>query len=267
MTYEMKVSRANPGLILLVLDDSGSMRDDLPGTTDQKHQWVARYLGIILKLLLIRSTETTRQPIVVKPRYYVHTILYGSRPQLWGAEEMGIENAVELYTQNGNSIGLSGSLGGTDSNAAMEMAYAYLQRAVTSERFKMSFPPMVFHLTDGESQSDASAVSEQIKQLQTTDGNTLVLNAYIGTRTSLNYTAPEDFTGYTETGEAGPSHDNIRLFQMSSEMPESIRHYLAEKEIFPKIRHGSRLFFDVRTKEMLQHVIQVVGSIESRPNR
>ena len=34
MAYEQKISRAKPGLIGLVLDDSGSMADNLPGTSD-----------------------------------------------------------------------------------------------------------------------------------------------------------------------------------------------------------------------------------------
>lgn len=126
---------------------------------------------------------------------------------------------------------------------------------------------MVLHLTDGESQTDASAVAEQIKQMATTDGNVLLVNAYIGTQTSLNYQGPEDFPGYVDIAEAGPRDDNMRMFSMSSVMPESIRANLAVDTIFPKMRAGSRLFFDVRTKEMLMHVIQVVGSIGSRAVR
>ena len=34
MPYEKKISRANPGLIVMVLDDSRSMRDNLLGTSD-----------------------------------------------------------------------------------------------------------------------------------------------------------------------------------------------------------------------------------------
>ena len=54
---------------------------------------------------------------------------------------------------------------------------------------------------------------------------------------------------------------------MSSEAPESIRQNLIEDGVFPNLRQGSRLFFDVRTREMLKHVIQVVGSIGSRADR
>ena len=126
---------------------------------------------------------------------------------------------------------------------------------------------MLFHLTDGESQTDASDIADQIMQLSTNDGNVLVVNAYIGTQTSLNYKDPDDFPGYLGVSEAGPSQDNIRLFEMSSPAPDSITTNLKTDNIFPQIRSKARLFFDVRTKEMLKHVIQVVGSMASRMAR
>lgn len=267
MAYEKKISRAEPGMIALVLDDSGSHAENLPGTTDKKFKWVALYFGIILKLLLSRSTEVKGNTAVVKPRYYVHTILYGGSPQLWGSPGMDIQAVVEKYTQEGKSLGLGGRLGGTDANAALQDAYNHLQQVVTQEQFQNSFPPMVFHMTDGESWTDASAVAEQIKQLRTSDGNVLMVNAYIGTQTSLNYKGPDDFPGYIDAGEAGPRDDNIRMFEMSSEMPDCIRLNLIEDGIFPNLREGARLFFDVRTKEMLKNVIQVVGSLGSRAVR
>jgi hypothetical protein len=103
--------------------------------------------------------------------------------------------------------------------------------------------------------------------LSATDGNVLMLNAYIGTQTSLSYTGPEDFPGYIAEEEAGPSEDNLRLFRMSSPMPESIRRNLVDDGIFPAVREGARLFFDVRTREMLKHAIQAVGSMGSRADR
>ena len=100
-------------------------------------------------------------------------------------------------------------------------------------------------------------------QLSTKDGEVLVVNAYIGTQTSLNYNGPEDFPGYLDVSEAGPGQDNVRLFEMSSKAPEAIEQNLKADDIFPQLRSGSHLFFDVRTKEMLKHVIQVVGSLGS----
>jgi hypothetical protein len=267
MSYEKKISRSNPGLIALVLDDSGSMSDNLPGTSDPKYKWVERYSGIILNDLLERSSDVKADEVVVKPRYYLHVIKYGGIPELWGSEGMDIKTAVEMFSHCGNSLGLGGNLGGTDAKAALEQAYDYLQKALATDRFKDSFPPMLLHLTDGESQTDASDVVERIMQLSTNDGNVLVVNAYIGTQTSLNYKGPEDFPGYMDVSEAGPSQDNVRLFEMSSIVPECVEANLKADDIFPQLRNDSRLFFDIRTKEMLKHVIQVVGSIGSRMAR
>jgi hypothetical protein len=267
MSYLLKASRALPVLIILLLDDSASMGDALPGTSDAKYLWVERYVGIILKELLSRSTEVQGQTVKVKPRYFVGVIHYGGRPRVWEGGIMDIQTAVEKYTNAGNSLGLGGKLGGTDAKAASEAALDMVRQAIAEERFKNSFPPMVFHLTDGESQSDPSTAADQIKQLATADGNALMVNAYIGTQTSLAYTDPKDFPGYLDVAEAGPSQDNVTLFNMSSLIPDCIHQNLVNDGIFPQLRAGTRLFFDVRTKEMLKHVIQVVGSLGSRAAR
>ena len=49
MAYDKKISRANPGHVTLVLDDSGSMADALAGTSDQKCRWVERDTGHLFK--------------------------------------------------------------------------------------------------------------------------------------------------------------------------------------------------------------------------
>lgn len=265
--YAMKVSKKNPGLIVANLDNSTSTADSFPGTTDAIYVWIIRFMAIILMELLARCTTVQGGQAVIKPRYYTSFVIYGSNPAFWGDSILDIETTVMRYNESGKSFGLNAGSGGTDTEAAFEQTYALLRKAVTEERFKDSFPPMVFHLTDGESATDASAVAEKIKQLSTSDGNVLIVNAYIGTQTSLNYNGPEDFTGYTTEQEAGPKEDNIRLFRMSSEMPETIFRNLVDEGIFPNLRPGARLFFDVRTKDMLKHVLQVVGSIGSRADR
>ncbi len=265
--YTSRVSTTNPGLIQFVLDDSGSTQECFPGTTDPVYVWIERYCGIIMKELVARSTDVNNGEGVIKPRYYLSALKYGSSVEPWSKKPLDIEEAVKRYTEAGNSFGLGGELGGTDTRKAFEAAEKILFRAIEDGRFNDSFAPMLFHLTDGLSQSDASKVAEKIKKLATNDGNVLVVNAFIGTETSLEYKDPEDFTGYTTEQEAGPSEDNIRLFNMSSPMPEAVYINLTEDGIFPNLREDARLFFDVRTKDMLKHVIQVVGSIGSRADR
>jgi hypothetical protein len=268
MPYEKLVQRANPGLIVMILDDSGSMSTNMAGTSDTRYQWVERYSGIILKELLARSMEMAGSTPTVKARYYLDVIKYGSTVEAWqnGAEgdaELDIGEAAKRFTDNG-SLGLGGKLGGTDAAAAFDFARKRIEKALQKERFKNSFPPIVFHLTDGESHTDAEPVARQITSLSSSDGNVLLVNAYIGTSTQLNYKDPNDFPGYLDESEVGPSQDNLRLFRMSSVIPDSMRETLVNDGIFPAIRENVRLFFDVRTREMLKHVIRVVGSGGSR---
>lgn len=204
---------------------------------------------------------------VVKPRYYLTVEKYGSHPELWGSPELNIQEAVELFSKSGNSLGLGGNLGGTDAAAAFAEMLGHLKNSLAGERFRNSFPAMLFHLSDGESATDATGIAEEMKGLSTGDGNVLVVNAYIGTRTKLNYRGPEDFPGYVDVSEVGSSPDNVRLFEMSSVAPAPIEANLKADGIFPQLRPGSRLFFDVRTKDMLKNVLQVVGSLGSRMAR
>ena len=264
--YAMKISTACPGLIVLVLDDSGSTQEVFPGTTDPIFKWIERYSGVILKNLLVLSTEVQGENAKVKPRYHILIIKYGSKPEIWGDGIMDIDTVVQRYTEAKNSFGLGGHLGGTDTKAAFETAYDELKKAVHDPTFKESFPPMVFHLTDGLSNTDATTIADALKQLATSDGNALVVNSFIGTQTNLSYQGPDDFTGYLHDSEAG-DEDNVRLFKMSSVMPKCIHQNLIDDAIFPNLREDSHLFFDVRTKDMLKHTIQAIGSIGSRANR
>ena len=265
--YEKKISQAEPGLVLPIMDDSGSMDDNLPGTTDPKCQWVERLTGVTFHDLLARCNELHGEDMTIKIRYYLYTVIYGSDTEVWGGGIMNIQEAIEKYTSSGNSFGLGGKKGGTQTEAAFQEAYNALVQLVQDERFKNSFPPLVLHLSDAMAHTDASPIAEKIKQLSTSDGNVLVANAFIGTQTDLKYNGPEDFPGYVDVSDVGSNEDNIRMFNMSSVTPDAIRQNLISDGIFPNFREGARLFFDVRTKEMLKHVIQLVGSQGSRADR
>jgi len=269
MSYERRVERAHPALIVMVLDDSGSMASSMEGTTDARYQWVERYSGIILKELLTRCTEVAGDNPIVKPRYYFDVIKYGSKVETWpngsnGNQPLDIGEIIKKFGDDNATFGLGGLLGGTDTASAFNTAFTRLESALQSERFKDSFPPILFHLTDGESHTDAEPIAQQIMNLSSNDGSVLIVNAYIGTHTQLNYTGPADFPGYLNEQEVGSHPDNLRMFRMSSVIPKTIRDNLVNDGIFPSIRENARLFFDVRTKEMLKYVIQVVGSGGSR---
>lgn len=264
MPYERKVERAHPTLIQMIMDDSGSMAGLMTGTSDMRFQWVERYAGNILTELLYRSTEMASGNPVVRARYYVDVLKYGTVVEPWSSEELDIGEAATKFDSAHGTFGLGGNLEGTDTAQAFQQAYDRLQVMINKERYRDSFPPMVFHLTDGESQTNAESIAQKMFNLATSDGNVLVVNAYIGTQTDLDFTDHRDFPGYVTEAEVGANEDNLHLFRMSSVVPETIRQNLISDGIFPGLRQGARLFFDVRTKEMLKHVMQVVSSGGSR---
>ena len=86
-----------------------------------------------------------------------------------------------------------------------------------------SFPPIVVHITDGESQDgDPTAYAEAVKSLATEDGNVLLLNCH------LSMTAAEPFM--FPASEHGLPDELARvLFRMSSVLPEPFyRHGIME---------------------------------------
>ena len=264
MPHDKQVSRTNPNLIQMILDDSGSMQTLMPASNKTRYQWVETHAGTILTELLARSTVLAASGPVIKPRYFLDVIKYGTNAEPWSSEELDIGAAAKQFDSQNGSFGLGAKLEGTDALQAFQVAYDRLQVMINKPQYRDSFPPMVFHLTDGESETDASALAQKMAALSTSNGNVLVVNAYIGTQTNLTYKGPDDFPGYLTEAEVGPNEENLHLFRMSSVMPETIRQNLISDGIFPQIRAGAHLFFDVRTELMLQKVIAVVGSTNSR---
>jgi len=95
-----------------------------------------------------------------------------------------------------------------------------------------SFPPIVIHITDGESQDgDALPYADAVKALQTTDGNVLLFNCHLSMTAAQSVVFPSTDAGLP---------DNLAriLFQMSSTLPD-IFFKSAVAEGFP-IQPGAR---------------------------
>lgn len=94
------------------------------------------------------------------------------------------------------------------------------------EQFPRAFPPVVFNFTDGEPTDEESfevagqsaAVeewAERLKSLGTADGDVLLFNALISAKDSKSTQFPSSANGLSKTG--------LRLFNLSSEIPETMR--------------------------------------------
>jgi hypothetical protein len=111
--------------------------------------------------------------------------------------------------------------GGTPMCHMLYRAYEILSEWIA--RHPRSFPPIVVHITDGESQDgDPIPYADAVKSLATEDGNVLLLNCH------LSMTAADPFM--FPAGEEGLPDELARvLFRMSSVLPEPfLRHAMVE---------------------------------------
>jgi len=111
--------------------------------------------------------------------------------------------------------------GGTPMCAAITKAAEEL--AAWCDAHPNSYPPTVLHVTDGEStDGDPEHLAESLKQLQTNDGQVLLLNLHVSSRPGTPIAFPSSASGL-------PDAYAEQLFRMSSGLPEHLIRFAQEK--------------------------------------
>jgi hypothetical protein len=104
--------------------------------------------------------------------------------------------------------------GGTPMCTVFYRAYEIVDKWI--QEHPRSFPPVVIHITDGESQEgDPLPYAQPLKELATEDGNVLLFNCH------LSMTQADSFL-FPSSGEILPDEHARLLFEMSSELPEKL---------------------------------------------
>jgi hypothetical protein len=99
-----------------------------------------------------------------------------------------------------------------------------------------SFPPIVIHLTDGESSDgDPTPYANSLKQRATSDGNVLFLNCCLSSVAAGSCL-------FKENDEALSDGHARRLFEMSSFLPESWRDHLRLTGTYDSLEPNTRGF-------------------------
>ena len=94
------------------------------------------------------------------------------------------------------------------------LTYAAREIGLWCEAHPAAFPPVVIHITDGESgDGDPEPVADIMRQLFTSDGNVLLFNLHISSAGGSKVIFP-DSDGTISTPDAR------RLFRLSSFLPE-----------------------------------------------
>jgi hypothetical protein len=240
MSYTQSLSSENPGYILILIDQSGSMSSKFGGTSGgSKAEECAKAVNRVLREIGLTCTAGQ----VIKNRCDISVLSYGASGNQATSAFAGnlaskavvtmqelVNNCLRVDTVKMKVSDGAGGLvdvdeqfpiwidpiarGGTPMAAAFEMAYKLVDSWTKSHQ--ASFPPIVINITDGapDSQSDAQVAASKLSQLGTSDGTTLILNAHISEGKAARVELP------SSPSELPPGDGNAKfLFDISSELP------------------------------------------------
>lgn len=237
--YTAEISRRAPACFLFVIDQSGSMLEVIGGLMGiRKADFVADALNKTLQNLVISCAKSEG----MRDYFNIGVIGYGGHGVgsafvgfLQGREIVPISDIAENPARVDDRIqrmpdGAGGiyespikfpiwfdatASGGTPMVEALNLVEKWLVTWVNEHQ--SSYPPIVMHITDGESSDgDPTDVVNRIRELATEDGNVLIFNLHTSHRESPPTTFPSDETQLPDDAFAQ------LLFRLSSIFPENM---------------------------------------------
>jgi hypothetical protein len=278
MAYSAEISRSHPTCLLFVIDQSGSMSDELEAGATK-----ANFLADVLNRSLMELVVRCKKAEGVLNYFHVGVIAYsgsgvgsGFRGSLAGTHLCEIaalaRNPVRVETRKKRVSDGTGGLvetevrfpvwfdpeasGGTPMCAALRMAGDLL--ADWCREHPNSFPPTVMHVTDGEAtdggEAEVEAAAARVTGQSTGDGGALLLNLHVSG-------AGGEPIRFPTSEQAMPGSYAKLLFRTSSRLPAEFqrRAAVASVAVRPDSRgyvYNGRLddvvtFFDIGTRPRL----------------
>jgi hypothetical protein len=214
MAYSAEISRSNPSCFLFMIDQSGSMGDAFSGEgAKRKADGVADAINKLLQELVIRCAKEEG----VWDYFHVGVIGYGATvgPAFGGtlsgkdlAPISAIANSPARIEERTKKVddGAGGLVdtkirfpiwfdptanGGTPMCQALSQARSTIQNFVSQH--PNSFPPVVIHITDGEStDGDPMQSMRDLTGITTADGNVLLFNVHVSSNPNAKTAAFPD---------------------------------------------------------------------------
>jgi len=242
MSYSAEISRDNPTCILFVIDQSGSM-DEQMSTGKSKASFVADVLNKTIYTLVTNCTKADG----VRNYFDIGVITYGGDRVgngLQGNASQAICSIVDLASaplrvedrSRVEDDGAGGVLerrvkfpvwfdptssGGTPMCAGLTRVAEEL--AGWCDTHPNSYPPTVLHVTDGAStDGDPEQIAAAITRMATRDGGSLLFNLHVSTEQGDAIQFPSSETGL-------PDQYAMALFRMSSALPSHVAQLAADK--------------------------------------
>lgn len=255
MPYTAQITRAKPTLVVLLLDQSGSMADPFGGEQNvRKAEFVAGVVNHTLHDLVIRCTKTEE----VRNYYYVSVVGYGRNVGPAFAGALGGRTVVPVAEVADNPLrietgykrvpdGVGGYVdmpvrypvwiypqadGGTPMCRALEATRGIISQWLAEHPH--GFPPTVLHLTDGESSDgDPEELGRELMSLGTDDGQALLFNCHVSSSRQAK-------AEYPNADAQLPDGFARTLFEISSTLPENF--LAAAQQLGVPAAEGSRGF-------------------------
>ena len=242
MAYSQEISRQNKALFIFLLDQSVSMEEPLAGGDTTKIDELTLAINAWLQNMVIACSKA----VGFKDYFDICILGYGtdenSNPiigsafagTLAGREMVSIKDIAEnpartdkvtqlIPGELGEMLPIEKEMpvwidatthGGTPICKAIVKACEIIDAWIPQHN--SSFPPIVIHITDGQSgDGDPIPCADALKQRCTKDGNVLFFNCCLST------TAADPFL-FRGNSELMPDEFARQLFQMSSVLPESL---------------------------------------------
>jgi hypothetical protein len=223
--YSKKLSTKNPGCIVILVDQSGSMMEPIAKSSVTKKEACAKAVNNVLYQLIF-SCATGE---VIKDRIAVGLLGYGSsvssafQGSLAGCSLVPISeianSPLRLETDGEGTqhpLWLDPISGGsTPMHQAFQLAHQWISDWI--EKNPDSFPPIVINVTDGEPDNAnlAREEAQKLLELKTNDGQLLMLNAHLSNASNQEIILPSSQNSLPDTYAK-------YLFDLSSSLPEAL---------------------------------------------
>ena len=236
MAYTKEINRNNPTCFLFVIDQSGSMDEEMAGGSI-KSEFVADVLNQTIAETIVRCTKADG----VRDYFDIGVIGYGGERvgSAFGGALSGrtllpiseIESNPLRIDEREQEVDSGDDVmdvqvvkapvwidpqhdGGTPMREAMATVGEIV--AKWCDEHPSSYPPTVVHVTDGQStDGDPEEVAEAIKGVSTNDGETLLFNLHVDMEAG-------DEILFPSSEDDLPDEYGKMLFRMSSKFPDHL---------------------------------------------
>lgn len=236
MSYSKEINRKNPTCFLFVIDQSGSMDEQMAGGSI-KSEFVADVLNQTIAETIVRCTKADG----VRDYFDIGVIGYGGDRvgSAFGGALTGrtlfaiseIESSPLRIEEREQDVDTGDGVldrqmvrfpvwidpqhdGGTPMCEAMGIVAETVAQWCDSH--PTSYPPTIVHVTDGQStDGDPEEIAEAIRGISTNDGDVLLFNLHVDTESG-------DEILFPRSEDELPDEYSKLLFRMSSTFPEHL---------------------------------------------